>query len=152
MTNKARSKKKGRSPEQMRHEAAESTAGAIPPGAQARAAKRDERPGGPRHTPLRDRYAAGTPGGGTEYGGLAGGNAGEGEIPDEEILDAALAGGEPDPEAEEEDAYSGFSGGAVGGTPAGKRSPGGKQRKGLLRPGSTHRGDSTIGGNPETRE
>ncbi len=150
MTNKRKSTRKGRSPEQMRHEAAESTAGSIPPGAQRKAGERDERPGGLPHTPLDDRFAAGTPGGGTEFGGLAGGNFGDGE-PDEEALRAAMAGGEVPPEDEAADAYGGPTGGAVGGTPAGKRSRGGKMRKGLLKPGGTHRGDSTIGAEPESK-
>jgi hypothetical protein len=45
-------------------------------------------------------------------------------------------------------AYSGISGGAVGGTPAEGRSSGGSIHRGLA-PGSVHRGDSTIGAKPE---
>jgi hypothetical protein len=44
-------------------------------------------------------------------------------------------------------AYSGFSGGAVGGTPAEGRSSGGNIHRGIA-PGGDHRGDSTIGAEP----
>lgn len=44
--------------------------------------------------------------------------------------------------------YAGISGGAVGGTPAEGRSSGGKVHGGLA-PEGVHRGDSTIGGDPE---
>jgi hypothetical protein len=45
-------------------------------------------------------------------------------------------------------AYSGPEGGAVGGTPAEGRSSGGNIHRGLA-PGGVHRGDSTVGTNPE---
>ncbi len=118
----------------------------FPEGATQRASDRTENPGGPEHTELDDRQAAGTPGGGTEVGGLAGTNFGEGD-PDLEELHEAMGTG-TEPEAEDEASYSGRSGGAVGGTPAGKRSSGGTTRSGIP-PGKTDRGDSTIGSEPE---
>jgi len=125
--------------------------GPIPPGATQRASDRDERPGGPPATPLDDRYGAGTPGGGTELGGLAGTNSGEGDPEDElEALQAEDGSGIHPPEADEEDAYAGFSGGAVGGTPAEDRATGGKTGGGLD-PGGSRRGDSTIGADPDQR-
>jgi hypothetical protein len=45
-TAKAKSAKNTCHPEQMRHEAAASTAGSIPPGARRSASRRKERPGG----------------------------------------------------------------------------------------------------------
>jgi len=120
----------------------------IPPGATQRASDRTSRPGGPPPSDLGDRHAAGTPGGGTEVGGLAGSNIGEG-TPDEPELEAAAAG--PVPDNEDEDGgppYSGPSGGAVGGTPAQGRSSGGRIHGGL-RPGGQHRGDSTVGADPD---
>lgn len=45
--------------------------------------------------------------------------------------------------------YAGPSGGAVGGTPAEGRSSGGHTGRGL-KPGGVHRGDSTIGTNPDS--
>jgi len=77
-----------------------------------------------------DVHAAGTAGGGTGLGGLAGTNVGDGE-PDDEPLEDAMGSGNFDKadEADEpakDDAYSGPSGGAVGGSPANKRSSGGK--------------------------
>jgi hypothetical protein len=58
-------------------------------------------------------------------------------------------------EVEEEDAlekgppYAGISGGAVGGTPAQGRSSGGHSGRGIS-PHGVHRGDSTIGTDPES--
>jgi len=92
-----------------------------------------------------DTHAAGTPGGGSAIGGLAGTNLGEGDAayPDlEEAMgsgnfDAALAGGE------EDEAYGGPCGGAVGGTPANKRAVGGHTGGGVApRP---EPGDSPTG-------
>jgi hypothetical protein len=45
--------------------------------------------------------------------------------------------------------YAGISGGAVGGTPAEGRSSGGNVHGGIA-PEGVHRGDSTIGGDPES--
>jgi RNA polymerase-binding transcription factor DksA len=81
-----------------------------------------------------DVHAAGTPGGGAAVGGLAGTNAGRGD-PDEEELDEAMGGsafdaadGPETPKSGEDNpqAFSGPSGGAIGGTPANKRARGGK--------------------------
>jgi RNA polymerase-binding transcription factor DksA len=80
---------------------------------------------------LSDKHAAGTPGGGAAYGGLAGTNIGGGS-PSDADLENEMGGGrssQEDPGEEEEDvpeAFSGPSGGAVGGTPANKRARGGK--------------------------
>jgi hypothetical protein len=125
----------------------------IPSGATTRASDRDERPDGkPRHTPAgADRYAAGTPGGGSAVGGLAGTNIDEGS-PQNDDLEKHEGNGIEDNVPGEEDGgppYGGPSGGAVGGTPAGGRSRGGRTHGGL-RPGGVHRGDSTIGTNPDS--
>jgi DnaK suppressor protein len=81
-----------------------------------------------------DIHAAGTAGGGTAVGGLAGTNVGDGE-PDEEDLDAAMGSGNFDVAIETDESdeipYSGASGGSVGGTPAGKRATGGKKARGI---------------------
>jgi hypothetical protein len=115
------------------------------------ARERLSRPGGPEPTPLDDRYAAGTPAGGTEVGGLAGTNIGDGD-PDNADLEDAMGGGdlctEEEEAADDTGAYSGHSGGAVGGTPAGGRAAGGQVHGGLA-PSGTHRGDSTLGARPE---
>src|SRR5262245_15594861 len=100
-----------------------------------------------------DIFAAGTPGGGTASGGLAGTNVGDGS-PDNADLEGALGsgafdtGGEADPN-EPPGGYGGISGGAVGGTPAEGRAKGGHSRRGLA-PGP-HRGDSTVGADPDAR-
>lgn len=79
-----------------------------------------------------DRHAAGTPGGGTAVGGLAGTNAGDGDPTDEPLEDAMGSGNfdvADDPASDTDDAtdaYSGRAGGAVGGTPANKRATGGR--------------------------
>jgi len=70
-----------------------------------------------------DAHAAGTAGGGTAVGGLAGSNEGYGD-PVIVELDQATASGNFDIEDDRMDdrtPMSGFSGGAVGGTPARKR-------------------------------
>lgn len=81
-----------------------------------------------------DVHAVGTPGGGSALGGLAGTNIGEGD-PDDGNLEAAMGSSEADLDPDDglgdddeldEAAYSGPSGGAVGGTPANKRSTGGR--------------------------
>lgn len=79
-----------------------------------------------------DVHAAGTPGGGTAVGGLAGTNLGEGD-PTDADLEAAAGSSEFDVEIatdegeeQEPEAFAGPHGGAVGGTPANKRSRGGK--------------------------
>src|SRR6516225_4088490 len=98
----------------------------IPPGATQRASDRSARPGGPPPTELDDRHAAGTPAGGTEVGGLAGSNEGDGSPEDVDLATAAATGAHP-PEAEDGGPpYAGHAGGAVGGTPAEERSSGGR--------------------------
>lgn len=82
-----------------------------------------------------DVHAAGTPGGGTAVGGLAGTNVGEGEPAAANLEEAAGSGNfdvavEAD-EPGEADGYAGAGGGAVGGTPAGKRARGGRTRRGV---------------------
>jgi DnaK suppressor protein len=79
-----------------------------------------------------DKHAAGTPGGGSSAGGLAGTNSATGD-PDIPDLNKAMGSGNFDVEADKGDkdeespeAYSGPAGGAVGGTPANKRARGGK--------------------------
>lgn len=105
----------------------------------------DTRRGAPR-TRETDIHAAGTAGGGTAVGGLAGTNLGEGD-PDDGNLEEALGSGNYDVALEAEDSettpYAGHSGGAVGGTPAEKRAAGGRTHGGLApRPGP---GDSVVG-------
>ncbi len=118
----------------------------VPPGATRRADESTLRPWEPP-SPVGDRHAAGTPGGGTEVGGLGGTNVGDGD-PENADLEEAMATG-VDPEAhEDEPPYSGPSGGAVGGSPAEGRSTGGTVPGGLS-PGGVHRGDSTIGADPD---
>lgn len=70
-----------------------------------------------------DSHAAGTAGGGTSVGGLAGGNEGNGD-PNVSELDESAGSSFFDAEddrADDRTPRSGPSGGAVGGTPAGKR-------------------------------
>jgi hypothetical protein len=85
--------------------------------------RRDElAPGQNSGSRSRDRQAIGTPGGGSASGGLGGSNAAGGE-PDERLEDA-MASGIYDNSGDREDTeepQSGRAGGAVGGTPAGKR-------------------------------
>jgi hypothetical protein len=121
----------------------------IPPGATTKASDRDVRPGGPPPSDLGSHHAAGTPGGGTEVGGLGGTNVDEGS-PRNADLEETMGTGTHAPEAEDADSgYGGPSGGAVGGSPAGKRSAGGRTHRGI-KPGGVHRGDSTIGTNPDS--
>jgi RNA polymerase-binding transcription factor DksA len=70
-----------------------------------------------------DIYAAGTAGGGTAVGGLAGTNQGHGDPIISEVQDATGSGNfDIDEDRSDPDVpRSGPSGGAVGGTPAGKR-------------------------------
>jgi RNA polymerase-binding transcription factor DksA len=70
-----------------------------------------------------DVFAAGTAGGGTAIGGLAGGNEGNGD-PVVAELDEATGSSNfdaTDDRADDRTPQSGFTGGAVGGTPARKR-------------------------------
>src|SRR6516164_9192655 len=63
----------------------------TPPGTTKKASDRTARPGGPPPSRLGDRHAAGTPAGGTEVGGLAGTNVGDGD-PENADLNEAMAG------------------------------------------------------------
>jgi len=99
-----------------------------------------------------DIHAAGTPGGGTAYGGLAGTNIGDGS-PENADLEDAMGSGIADNDEEQEEpteAYGSSEGSAVGGTPAGGRTRGGHARHGLA-PGGSRRGDSTLGSKPTDR-
>jgi hypothetical protein len=80
-------------------------------------------------------------------GGLAGTNIGDGS-PENADLERAMAPGEVPDEEDEGPPYAGPTGGAVGGTPAEGRASGGHQGHGLA-PGGSHRGDSTIGSDPD---
>ncbi|MGD9632631.1 MAG: TraR/DksA family transcriptional regulator [Pirellulales bacterium] len=73
-----------------------------------------------------DIYAAGTAGGGTAVGGLAGSNEGHGDPRVSELQEATGSGMFDADDGRDEDDLptSGPSGGAVGGTPARKRSSG----------------------------
>lgn len=84
-------------------------------------------PAGPPGSGAGDIHAAGAPAGGSAVGGLAGTNIGDGS-PENADIDAAGGSGEFDValDADEEEGYTGISGGAVGGTPAGKRARGGR--------------------------
>lgn len=117
-----------------------------PPGATRAASDHDLRPGEtPDRAPM-DPDAAGSPGGGTEVGGLGGTNIGDG-APENADLEEAL-GTDLHPDDEQgQPPYSGHAGGAVGGTPAEGRASGGHMNHGLD-PGGTHRGDTTIGAKP----
>ncbi|MBL8828784.1 MAG: TraR/DksA C4-type zinc finger protein [Planctomycetaceae bacterium] len=78
----------------------------------------DEPPRGPS-----DAHGAGTAGGGTAIGGLAGTNIGHGD-PHVAALEDAMGSDQfdiADKRAQSPEARAGQSGGAVGGTPAGKR-------------------------------
>jgi RNA polymerase-binding transcription factor DksA len=93
-----------------------------------------------------DIHAAGTAGGGTAIGGLAGTNIGEGD-PDDGDLEDAMGSGRYDQELEDDHedttSYSGPSGGAVGGSVADLRATGGKTGGGIApRPGP---GESPVG-------
>src|SRR4051794_21492842 len=93
-----------------------------------------------------DIHAAGTAGGGTAIGGLAGTNIGEGD-PDDGDLEEAMGSGNYDQALEDDHedttAYSGPSGGAVGGAVADLRATGGKTGGGIApQPGP---GDSPVG-------
>lgn len=80
--------------------------------------------GDPHAEPLSDTFAAGTAGGGTAIGGLAGTNFGDGD-PDVEELQQATGSSNYDVDDSRDidqlTPLSGRSGGAVGGTPARKR-------------------------------
>jgi RNA polymerase-binding transcription factor DksA len=80
-----------------------------------------------------DVHAVGTAGGGTAVGGLAGTNIGDG-APSGAGLEDAMGSGNFDAEevdAEDNNAYAGPAGGAVGGTPTNKRARGGWVERGI---------------------
>jgi hypothetical protein len=87
-----------------------------PAGARRQAFDREPNGGEPAPSDLGDPHAQGTPAGGEEYGGLAGSNVDDGTPVDR-------------PVPEDEPGYGGPSGGAVGGTPAGRRASGGHMYK-----------------------
>jgi hypothetical protein len=123
----------------------------VPPGATKAASDHDLRPGEPTDRTPSGAEAVGTPGGGTEVGGLAGTNTGDGD-PVLTNLDRAMGSDARGEDSEEGGPpYAGPSGGSVGGTPAESRASGGHQRHGLARGGGPH-GDSTIGRKPTARE
>jgi len=120
----------------------------TPPGATRYASDHDLRPG-EQPDEMGDPVAQGTPGGGTEVGGLGGTNVGDG-APENADLENTFES--PDRYDVEEDGppYAGHSGGAVGGTPAEGRASGGHVSGGLA-PGAGHRGDSTVGSDPNRK-
>jgi hypothetical protein len=123
----------------------------IPPGATRQASDHDLRPGESVPRSPQDADAVGTPGGGSEVGGLAGTNFGDGD-PENSDLGATMEPGDLGPDsAVEGPPYSGQHGGAVGGSPAEGRASGGHIQHGL-RPGGNPPADSTIGTDPDESE
>src|SRR5579871_3177854 len=119
----------------------------VPPGATKAASDHDLRPGEPPDRTPSGEEAVGTPGGGTEVGGLAGTNIDDGD-PVLTNLDRAMGSDARGEDSEDGGPpYAGTSGGAVGGTPAEGRASGGHQRHGV-RPGGTPPADRTIGEKP----
>jgi hypothetical protein len=114
---------------------------AVPPGATARAADRPiHQGGGPAGSGAGPRHAAndhGTPD--EEYGAVDS---------NDPLADGTLVD-QDEPIQQEAEAYGGFSGGAVGGTPAQGRATGGRTGRGI-RPGTGRHTDSTVGSNPGT--
>jgi hypothetical protein len=113
----------------------------VPPGATTRAADRPiHQGGGPAGSGAGPRHAANDPGTPDEEYGAVDSN--------DPLADGTLI--DPDEPIEEElEAYGGFTGGAVGGTPAGRRATGGHIGRGI-RPGTTRHSDTTVGLDPET--
>jgi len=111
----------------------------VPPGATRKAFDRPLDPGGgPPGSGAGPRHAAGDEGSDLEVTGRT----------DTSQTTAAPAPEEEDT-LEKGPPYAGPTGGAVGGTPAEGRSSGGRTGRGLS-PGGAHRGDSTIGADPES--
>lgn len=111
----------------------------IPPGATARAADRPiHKGGGPPGSGAGPRHAADDPGTPDEEYGAVDSN--------DPLADGTLVDQDA-PIEEEPEAYGGPAGGAVGGTPAGKRATGGRRDHGL-RPGTSRHTDSTVGADP----
>ncbi len=122
----------------------------IPPGATKAASDHDLRPGEPPDRTPSGAEAVGTPGGGTEVGGLAGTNIDDGD-PVLTNLDRAMGSDARGEDSEEGGPpYAGSAGGAVGGTPAQARASGGHQRHGIA-PGGVPPADTTIGQKPTPR-
>lgn len=122
----------------------------VPPGATKAASDHDLRPGEPPDRTPAGTEAVGTPGGGTEVGGLAGTNSDDGD-PVLTNLDRAMGSDSRGEDSEEGGPpYAGPSGGAVGGTPANARAAGGHQRHGIA-PGGVAPADRTIGTDPDRR-
>ncbi|HWG46306.1 MAG TPA: hypothetical protein VN688_26325 [Gemmataceae bacterium] len=123
----------------------------IPPGATQAASDHDLRPGEPAERTPAGEEAVGTPGGGTEVGGLAGTNIDDGD-PENANLDKAMGSDARGEDSEDGGPpYAGHSGGATGGAIAQGRSSGGHQDHGIA-PGGTPHGDSTIGREPTPRK
>ncbi|HEY7426007.1 MAG TPA: hypothetical protein VH682_17385 [Gemmataceae bacterium] len=122
----------------------------IPPGATKAASDHDLRPGEPTDRTPAGEEAVGTPGGGTEVGGLAGTNIDDGD-PVLTNPDRAMGSNARGEDSEEGGPpYAGHSGGAVGGVPAEGRASGGHERHGIS-PGGVPHGESTIGHEPAAR-
>jgi hypothetical protein len=123
----------------------------VPPGATKAASDHDLRPGEPPDRTPAGVEAVGTPGGGTEVGGLAGTNTDDGD-PALTNLDRAMGSDARGEDSEEGGPpYGGPSGGAVGGATAQGRASGGHQRHGIS-PGGAPSADRTIGRKPTSRE
>jgi hypothetical protein len=112
----------------------------VPPGATTRAFNRPvHEGGGPPGSGAGPRHAADDPGTPDEEYGAVDSN--------DPLADGTLI--DPDEPPEKElDAYGGFSGGAVGGTPARKRATGDQVEHGI-RPGTSRPMDTTIGTDPD---
>jgi hypothetical protein len=122
----------------------------VPPGATRKASDHDLRPGEPADRTPAGEEAVGTPGGGTEVGGLAGTNVNDGD-PALTNLDRAMGSGARGEDSEEGGPpYAGHAGGAVGGAVAQGRASGGHERHGLSPGGTPHR-ESTVGQDPAPR-
>jgi len=119
----------------------------VPPGATRKAFERPTNPeGGPPGSGAGPRHMSGDPGDGNELS-----EAIDRHREDDPTMteDPGLSSDELT-EKEKAIPYSGPEGGAVGGTPAEGRSSGGNIHRGIA-PGGVHRGDSTIGSNPEAQ-
>jgi len=112
----------------------------IPPGATRHAAERPtQQGGGPPGSGAGPRHAADDPGTpNEEYGAVDSNNP---------LADGTLVD-QDESIQEEPEAYGGYHGGAVGGTPAQKRAKGGRSGHGI-RPGTVRHTDSTVGSDPE---
>jgi len=112
----------------------------IPPGATRKAAYEPLNPGGGAPgSGAGPRHAADDPGSPNE--------SYEATDSNEPLADDSIPE-ESEPE-QQGSPYAGPSGGAVGGTPAQGRSSGGSTGRGI-KPGGVHRGDSTIGTDPDS--